>query len=108
MPADPADPIAEAVAAERSLLTSPALSADTDPSNNYRSNLGHDRCYACGGIHGGVNQGIWCLQVHLRSARGLLGRCRALALALSSMAEAPSSALLRELLALLTDAKGAR
>ena len=115
------DPIAEAVAAERS---SPA-STETDPTNNYRGNLGHDRCYACGGIHGGVNQAIWCLQVHLRQMRGLVGRCRELATSLSGVAvvfpdRVPSNpgplkesdlahfASLLELLALLLDQKGAR
>ena len=62
----PKDPIAEAVAAESALVTSPSQSTETDKSNDYRSNLGHPKCFACGGVHGPVGTALLCLQLRIR------------------------------------------
>jgi hypothetical protein len=63
------DPIADAVAAERALLTSGETSdRRTDPTNDYRVKPPAP-CFACDGVHGSVNHGFLCMQLALRASR---------------------------------------
>lgn len=53
------------------LATSPAV-VPTDPTNKYDAPPGPS-CFACGGYHGSVNQGMLCLQLTLRATRRRVG-----------------------------------
>jgi hypothetical protein len=62
------DPIADAVARELALVSSHAVTGDTDPSNNYKVGP-PPRCVGCGKAHGPVTEAFTCLRTHLAAAR---------------------------------------
>ena len=64
------------------LATYPAV-VPTDPTNKYDAPPGPS-CFACGGYHCSVNQGLLCLQLSLRETRRTLATAREAVFAVES------------------------